>query len=86
MREYLTQVFDEREASGELGDDLIGGFLSAEVDGRKLTRSEIMNIVYLLVIAGLDTVASSLSCMFAWLAQHPSLPIPFPLGLVHWSD
>ena len=71
MREYLTQVFDEREASGELGDDLIGGFLSAEVDGRKLTRSEIMNIVYLLVIAGLDTVASSLSCMFAWLAQHP---------------
>jgi cytochrome P450 len=71
MRDYLTRVFDRREASGELGDDLIGGFLSAEVDGRRLTRSEIMNIVYLLVIAGLDTVAASLSCLFSWLARHP---------------
>jgi cytochrome P450 len=71
MRDYLTRVFDEREAGGELGGDLIGGFLSAEVDGRTLTRSEIMNIVYLLVIAGLDTVAASLSCMFSWLARNP---------------
>jgi len=29
-----------------------------------------MNIVYLLVIAGLDTVTASLSCMFSWLARH----------------
>jgi cytochrome P450 len=71
MRNYLTSVFDEREASGDLREDLIGGFLTAEVDGRTLTRSEIMNIVYLLVIAGLDTVAASLSCMLGWLARNP---------------
>jgi cytochrome P450 len=71
MREYLTRVLDEREASGDSGDDLIGGLLTAEVDGRRITRREIMNIVYLLVIAGLDTVTASLSCMFSWLARHP---------------
>jgi cytochrome P450 len=72
MRAYLNQVLDEREASGEPGDDLIGGFLSTSIDGRRLARAEILNIVYLLVIAGLDTVAASLSCIIAWLAEHPS--------------
>jgi cytochrome P450 len=72
VRDYLGRVFDEREASGELGDDLIGGLLTAEVDGRTLSRAEIMNIVYLLVVAGLDTVTASLTCLFAWLAQHPA--------------
>jgi cytochrome P450 len=27
--------------------------------------------VFLLVMAGLDTVAASLSCMLEWLARHP---------------
>jgi len=71
MRDYLNRVFDAREAGGDPGEDLIGGFLTAEVDGRTLTRSEIINIVYLLVIAGLDTVAASLSCMLGWLARNP---------------
>jgi cytochrome P450 len=71
IREYLTRVLDEREAAGDPGEDLIGGFLTAEVDGRRLTRPEIMNIVYLLVIAGLDTVAASLSCLIGWFARHP---------------
>lgn len=71
MTEYLHSVFDTREESGVLGEDLIGGFLAAEIEGRKLTRSEITRIVYLLVIAGLDTVAASLSCILAWFAKHP---------------
>lgn len=45
--------------------------MTASIDGRRLERAEILNILYLLVIAGLDTVAATLSCMFAWLAQHP---------------
>jgi len=30
-----------------------------------------LDICYLLMIAGLDTVAASLSCIIAWLARHP---------------
>jgi cytochrome P450 len=71
MIEYLYAELDRREASGVPGDDLIGGFLTAEVDGQTLTREDVIDITFLLVLAGLDTVAASLSCMVDWLARHP---------------
>jgi cytochrome P450 len=72
MFDYLNAEIDRREAASEPGDDLVGGFMTAEVDGERLTRDDILNIVYLLVIAGLDTVTSSLSCMLTWLARNPA--------------
>ena len=71
MYAYLNAELDRREALADSGDDVIGWFLQTEVEGDRLTRENILDIVYLLVIAGLDTVASSLSCLIAWLAQHP---------------
>ena len=71
MIEYLYAELDRREASGVPGDDLIGGFITAEVDGETLTREDVIDITFLLVLAGLDTVAASLSCMVDWLARHP---------------
>ncbi|HEU5309657.1 MAG TPA: cytochrome P450 [Acidimicrobiia bacterium] len=71
MIEYLYAELDRREARGEPGDDLIGGFITAEVDGETLTREDVIDITFLLVLAGLDTVAASLSCMVDWLARHP---------------
>lgn len=68
---YFNAVLDEREASGVPGDDLLGRFLTAEVEGHRLTRENILDICYLLMIAGLDTVAASLSCIIAWFARHP---------------
>ena len=71
MIEYLYAELDRREASGEPGDDLIGGFITAEVDGDTLTREDVIDITFLLVLAGLDTVAASLSCIVDWFARHP---------------
>ncbi len=71
MIAYLYAELDRREQSGDPGDDLIGGFLTAEVDGHTLTREDVIDITFLLVLAGLDTVAASLSCMVDWLARHP---------------
>jgi cytochrome P450 len=71
MYDYLAAVLDERRA-GPPREDLIGGFLAAELDGQRLTDEEIADICYLLVIAGLDTVTSSLSCLLAWFAEHPA--------------
>ncbi len=68
---YFDAVLDDREAKGIAGEDLLGRFLCAEVDGYRLTRENILDICYLLMIAGLDTVAASLSCIIAWLARHP---------------
>ena len=71
MVEYLFQVLDERTAETTPRDDLIGGFMGAEVDGQRLSREEVMNIIFVLVFAGLDTVSASLSCFVAWFARHP---------------
>ena len=68
---YFNGVLDEREAGGVPGDDLLGRLMTAEVDGHSLTRENILDICFLLMIAGLDTVAASLSCLLAWLARHP---------------
>ena len=67
--EYFEEVLDEREA--ERRDDLLSRFLDVEVDGEKLKRTEILDICFLFLIAGLDTVTATLDCMFAYLAQHP---------------
>ncbi len=66
---YFDKVLDEREA--ERRDDLLSRFLDASVDGQRLTREDILDICFLFLIAGLDTVTASLDCMFAYLAEHP---------------
>ena len=66
---YFDEVLDERER--EPRDDLLSEFLATEVDGVRLTRHEILDICFLFLIAGLDTVTATLDCMFAFLAEHP---------------
>ena len=66
---YFDTVLDEREKEGR--DDLLTRFLSTEVEGEQLTRHDILDICFLFLIAGLDTVTSSLDCFYAYLAQHP---------------
>ncbi|MEE2776151.1 MAG: cytochrome P450 [Acidobacteriota bacterium] len=68
---YFERVIDERQKRGDVGDDMIGRFLSAEIDGERLSRDDILDISYLMMIAGLDTVAASLACILAYLARHP---------------
>ena len=67
--EYFAGLLDEREV--ERRDDLVSRFLDSEVDGHKLTHEDILDICFLFLIAGLDTVTSTLDCMFGYLAQHP---------------
>jgi cytochrome P450 len=67
--EYFGNLLDERER--DPSDDLLTHFLQAEVDGDRLSREDILDICFLFLIAGLDTVSDSLTCFFAFLAQHP---------------
>jgi cytochrome P450 len=67
--DYFDMVLDEREL--ERKDDLLSHFLDAEVEGDRLTREDILDICFLFLIAGLDTVTATLDCMFSFLAQHP---------------
>jgi cytochrome P450 len=66
---YFEKVLDERER--ERRDDLLSLFLDATVDDHKLTREDILDICFLFLIAGLDTVTASLDCIFGYLVHHP---------------
>jgi len=68
---YFDEVLDAREV--ERRDDLLSRFLDAEVDGHKLTRHDILDVCFLFLIAGLDTVSASLDCFFGFLCEHPEL-------------
>ena len=73
---YFEQIIDERRAAtegpgGSEGTDLLSHFLRVEEEGDRLTHEEILDICFLFLIAGLDTVTASLDCFFAYLAQHP---------------
>ena len=67
--DYFDRVIDERSTQRE--DDLISRFLDTEVDGERLTRNEILDICFLFLIAGLDTVTATLDCMFGFFVEHP---------------
>jgi cytochrome P450 len=65
---YFDAVLDERAAFPR--DDILSAFLTAEVAGTRLTREEMLDICFVLLTAGLDTVTDSLTCFWAYLAQH----------------
>ena len=67
--EYFEHVIDDRQAQPK--DDLMGQLVHAEIDGEKLERNEILDICFLLILAGLDTVTATLGCNIAYLAANP---------------
>ena len=67
--DYFDEILDQREV--ERQDDLLSHFIDAEVEGDRLSREDILDICFLFLIAGLDTVTATLDCMFSFLAQHP---------------
>jgi cytochrome P450 len=71
LQAYFNDSLDTREASGDPGDDMIGWLMTTEVEGDRLTRENLLDILGLLMIAGLDTVAASLACMLSYFARHP---------------
>jgi cytochrome P450 len=66
---YFEQLIDKRAA--EPRDDVMTYLTQVELDGRKLTRNEILDVCYLLLLGGLDTVTATLGCSVAHLAANP---------------
>ncbi len=68
---YFGKLLDARRAAPR--DDLITKLLAAEYEGkRKLTQEELEDTLFLLFMAGLDTVASVLGLIVRELATHPA--------------
>jgi cytochrome P450 len=69
VHNYIVELIEKRKRDPQ--DDIITVLLTAEVDGEKLTDEEVIDISYLLFIAGLDTVTSAISLSFLFLASNP---------------
>src|SRR5271168_2448966 len=69
--DYFERAIDDHIASPR--DDVLSSLIDAKVDseGRALSREEMLDICFLFLIAGLDTVTDSLDCFFVYLARHP---------------
>jgi cytochrome P450 len=70
--EYFETVIEERR-QGEMREDLLSHFLNVESEGDRLKDEEILDICFLFLIAGLDTVTASLDCIFGYLSGHPEV-------------
>jgi cytochrome P450 len=69
---FLTTWLDEQLATThELPGHLLPALAAAEVDGRALTRDEILSIVYNVFTGGFDTIASQMSHIVRFLAESP---------------
>ncbi len=67
--EYFGALITERRKNP--ADDIVSRFIEAEIDGDRLTDEDILDISFLVVLAGLDTVSDTLTCSYAFLAQNP---------------
>jgi cytochrome P450 len=68
--EYFGRVIDERMARP--GEDLVSYLCQAEIGGERLSRNEILDVCFLMILAGLDTVTATLGCSVAFLAANPA--------------
>ena len=64
--DYLKAFIAEKQARPEGATDVMLAILNGQVPGRALDQAEILGFVYLLFVAGLDTVYSTLG----WIMRH----------------
>ncbi|MBB3602644.1 cytochrome P450 [Mycolicibacterium sp. BK556] len=65
---YFDSVLDQRTAVP--CDDLLTELTQARLDGGPVSRDDLLSICFVLLTAGLDTVTDTLTCFWAYLAQH----------------
>ena len=72
IREYFVDVLAERRDETEpRPGDLASHLMHATIDDRPLTDTELLDMLTVLVLAGLDTTRASLGFLFKHLAEHP---------------
>jgi pulcherriminic acid synthase len=69
--EYLAPIVEDRRSN--LGEDLISGLITAEIDGERLEDLEILTHITQLLNAGSETTGKALASMFAYLLQRREL-------------
>jgi cytochrome P450 len=67
---YFAAVVTERRREPPR-DDLLSKLLTTEVEGERLSDEDIIDISFLMILAGLDTITDTLTLSFKFLAENP---------------
>jgi cytochrome P450 len=67
--QYFRSAFARHRELPEGG--LLSGLVTATIDGKTLSETELLGISHLLLLAGLDTVTAALDCFVTHLASDP---------------
>jgi cytochrome P450 len=70
LREYFFKLIADRRELGHQ-DDVTSAAMEAEIDGEKLSDTQLFDLFVLMMAAGLDTVQSVLSQSMVYFARHP---------------
>jgi cytochrome P450 len=72
IRGYWADAIEERRGEAEPREgDLASHLMHAQIDGRPLSDTEVLDMLQVLVLAGLDTTRGQLGYLFHYLATHP---------------
>jgi cytochrome P450 len=71
IRAYFEEIYDRRKA--QPGDDLLSGFIHAEVNGETLSRIEVLNLGILLLLGGVETTANLLAITCSQFRRYPEV-------------
>jgi cytochrome P450 len=66
---YFEEVIRDRRARPR--EDLMSELVRLEAGGERLSETELLDICFLMLLAGLDTVTATLGCNIAYLAANP---------------
>jgi cytochrome P450 len=67
--DFFAEVIADRRA--DPGDDLFSRFATGEIDGERMTDEQMLDMGFLFLLGGLDTVTSTLDCSIAYLGRNP---------------
>jgi cytochrome P450 len=73
LSEWIAQFVETRRQQ-PARDDVVDGVLNAEIEGRPITETEIVGIIQLLILGGLETTAGALGLTMIRFCNHPEIP------------
>jgi cytochrome P450 len=71
IRAYFEEIYDRRNKVP--GEDLLSGFIHAEINGQRLTRIEVLNLGILLLLGGVETTANLLAITVSQFKSRPDV-------------
>ncbi len=72
LTEYFEKLVAERRAATDAPpEDFITAIMNAQIDGRDITHEELLDVLYGLLVASIDTTSSAISLILSRLARYP---------------